>query len=148
MRRRAGGRNIVRADAVDEEELEFAGDQIERVFTALALVAESGAAALLEAELLLVDEVRFEQELDRRGDVQEVRILLDEGTCPELEVPLETAELLIALDGSTTLDRAIERTARRLDLSKREASQLRHDALATVRELFELGFFELARVHA
>jgi len=148
MRRRASGRNIVRADAVDEEELEFAGDQIERVFTALALVAESGAAAILDAELLLADEVRFDQELDRRGDVQETRILLDEGTCPELELPLETAELLIALDGSTTLDRAIERTARRLDLSKREASQLRHDALATVRELFELGFFELARVHA
>jgi methylase of polypeptide subunit release factors len=143
MRRRAGARNIVRADGADEDELEFAGDQIERVFTALATVAESGAAAILDARLSLADEVRFEQELDRRGDVQEIRILLNEGTCPELEIPLRTAELLIALDGSTTLARAIDRTARRFDLGKREASELRHDALATVRELFELGFFEL-----
>jgi methylase of polypeptide subunit release factors len=148
MRRRDSEHNIVRADPADEEELEFASDQIERVFTALELVAESGAGAILDAELTLAEEVRFDQELDRRGDVQEIRILLDEGTCPEVELSLEVAELLTSLDGATTLDRAIERTARRLDLSKREAAELRHDAMRVVRDLFEQGFFELVRVHA
>jgi hypothetical protein len=78
--------------------------------------------------------------------VREVRIALEEGTCAEVELPLEVAELLISLDGSTTLNRAIERTARRLELSKREAAELRHDALRVGRDLFEQGFFELAGV--
>lgn len=148
MRKRDGAANIVRADPVDEEELEFASDQIERVFIALAFVAESGAAAILDAELLLAEEVRFDQELDRRGDVRETRVFLDEGTCSELELSSEVAEVLMTLDGSTTVERAIARTARRLDLSKRETSELRHEAVRVVRELFELGFFELVRVHA
>ncbi len=148
MRRRDGDHHVVRADPVDEDELEFASDQIERVFAALALVAEEGAAAIGEARLTLAEEVRFDQELDRRGEVQEIRVVLDEGTCPDFDLEPETAEVLIALDGHTTLDQAIERTVRRLDLGRREASELRHDALRVVRELFEQGFFELVRVHA
>ena len=148
MRKRDGDHHVVRADPVDEDELEFASDQIERVFDALALVAEEGAAAILDARLTLADDVRFDQELDRHGEVQEVRIVLDTGTCPELELDLDTAELLTTLDGDRTLEQAIERYARRLELGKREASELRHDALQAVRELFEQGFFELVRVHA
>ncbi len=148
MRKRDGDHHVVRADPVDEDELEFASDQIERVFAALTLIAEEGAGAIIEARLSLADEVRFEQELDRHGEVREVRIALDEGTCPELELELETAELLATLDGQRTLDRAIERTVRRLELGKREASDLRHDAVRVTRELFEQGFFELVRVHA
>jgi methylase of polypeptide subunit release factors len=145
MRKREGDHHVVRADPVDEEELEFASDQIERVFAALALIAEDGAAAILQTRLRLAEEVRFEQELDRRGDVQEVRVVLDEGTCPELELEPETAELLTTLDGDRTLHEAIERTVRRLELGRREASALRHDALHATRELFEQGFFELVR---
>ncbi len=148
LRKRDGDHHVVRADPVDEEELEFASDQIERVFAALALVAEEGASAVTEARLMLTDEVRFEQELDRHGEVQETRIVLDEGTCFDFELESETAELLITLDGHTTFDEAVERTARRLELGKREAAELRHDALRVVRELFEQGFFELVRVHA
>jgi len=148
MRKRDGEHNVVRADAADEEELEFASDQVERVFAALAFVARSGATAILDAELMLADEVRFDQELDRRGEIREVRIVLEEGTYPEVELPLEVAELLTSLDGATTLARAIERTARRFELSKRETAELRHDALRVARELFEQGFFELTRVRA
>jgi SAM-dependent methyltransferase len=148
MRKRDGEHHVVRADPVDEDELEFASDQIERVFAALALIGEEGASAILEARLTLAEEVRFDQELDRRGDVQEIRIMLDEGTCPEVELELKTAELLTMLDGHKTLDQAIERTVRRHELGKREATELRHDALHVVRELFEQGFFELVRVHA
>src|SRR5437773_12301421 len=145
MRKRDSEHHVVRADPADEDELEFASDQIERVFAALALVAEEGASAILEARLTLADEVRFDQELDRQGDVQEIRIVLDEGTCPELELELKTAELLTMLDGEKTLDQAIEKTVRRHELGKREASDLRHDALRVVRELVEQGFFELVR---
>ena len=148
MRKRAGDHHIVRADPVDEEELEYASDQIERVFAALALIAEEGASAITEACLTLAEEVRFDQELDRHGEVQEIRIVLDEGTCPDFELELETAEVLTTLDGHTTLDQAVERTVRRRELGRREASELRHDALRVVRELFEQGFFELVRVHA
>ena len=148
MRKRDADQHQIRADPVDEEELEFASDQIERVFAALALVAEEGASAILEARLALTEEVRFDQELDRHGDVQEIRIVLDEGTCPDLELELETAEVLTTLDGHRTLDQAINHTVRRLELGKREAAELRHDALGVVRELFELGFFDFVRVHA
>ena len=92
--------------------------------------------------------MRFDQELDLRGEVQEVRIVLDEGTCPELELELDVAELLTTLDGHRTLDQAIERIVRRQELGKREASELRADAVHAVRELFEQGFFDLVLVHA
>ncbi|HEX7525270.1 MAG TPA: methyltransferase, partial [Gaiellaceae bacterium] len=137
MRKRDAEHHMVRADPVDEEELEFASDQIERVFAALTLLAEEGASAILEARLVLAEEVRFDQELDRHGDVQEVRILLDEGTCPDFELELETAEVLTTLDGHRTLDQAVDRIVRRLDLDKRGAAELRHDTLRVVRELFE-----------
>jgi methylase of polypeptide subunit release factors len=143
MRRREGD-NVVRADGVDDEELEFASDQIERVFTALRLVAERGASVIDDVRLRLADDVRFDQELDRHGDVQEVRIVLDEGTCPDVELEWETADVLTTLDGHTTLEQAVDRTARRLDLEKRETAELRADARKVVRELFELGFFEIA----
>ena len=148
LRRKERDHHIVRADPVDEEELEFASGQIERVFTALGLIAEEGASAVLQARLTLAEDVHFEQELDRSGEVQDLRIVLDEGTCFELELELDTAEVLMALDGDRTLDRAIDRVARTLDLDKREASALRHDAERVVLELFEQGFFELVRPHA
>lgn len=145
MRKRSSDHHLIRADPVDEEELEFASDQIERVFTALALLAEDGAIAVARAQLRLAEDVRFDQQLDRHGNVQEIRISLDEGTCPELEIELETAEALTALDGHTTLDEAVDRTARRRGLDRRETAELRHDLLQVARELFELGFFDIVR---
>jgi hypothetical protein len=53
-----------------------------------------------------------------------------------------------ALEGHTTLDQAVERTVRRFELDKREASELRHDVRRVARELLEQGFFDLVRVHA
>jgi SAM-dependent methyltransferase len=142
MHRRAGERHAVRADPVDEDELEFASDQIERVFTALAAFAEDGDD-VFERRFRLADDVRFDQELDRSGAVTSTTVVLDEGTCPDLEVDLETAEVLTALDGATTLDQAVQRVARREDLSKRELAELRRDARRVARDLLELGVLEL-----
>jgi len=142
MHRRPGDHHIVRADAVDEDELEFASDQIARVFAALAALAQDGDA-VLDRRVRLADEVRFDQELDRKGAVTSTLVVLDEGTCPDVEIDLETAEVLAALDGATTLEQAVQRVARREDLSKREAAELGRDVRRVARDLLELGVLEL-----
>jgi hypothetical protein len=133
----------VRADAVDEDELEFASDQIERVFAALAELAQHGDA-VLDRRLRLTADARFDQALDRDGDVTSTTLALDEGTCPDVEVDLEVAEVLTALDGATTLDQAVQRVARREELSKREIAGLRRDVRRLARDLLEQGVLELA----
>jgi methylase of polypeptide subunit release factors len=142
MHRRAGDRHVVRADAVDEDELEYASDQIERVFRALEAIAHDGDA-VLDGRFRLVDDAQFDQELDRTGAVTSTTLLLDEGTCPEWELSVETAAVLVALDGATTLDQAVARVARREDLSKREAGELRDEMRDLARDLFEVGALEL-----
>jgi len=140
MHRRAGEHHIVRADSVDEDELEFASDQIERVFAALAALAEDGDA-VLDRRLRLADEARFEQDLDRTGAVTSTVLVLDEGTCPDVEVDVDTADVLAELDG-TTLEEAVAAVARREDLSRREADELRRDVERVARDLLELGVLE------
>ena len=142
MHRRAGDHHIVRADAVDEDELEFASDQIARVFAALAALAQDGDA-VLDRRLRLAGDVRFDQELDRTGSVTSTLLVLDEGTCPDVEIDLDTAEVLTALDGATTIDQAVQRVARREELSKREAAELGRDLRRVARDLLELGILEL-----
>jgi methylase of polypeptide subunit release factors len=142
MHRRAGRHHVVRADGVDEDELEYASDQIDRVFTALAAISEDGDA-VLDRRLRLAEEARFEQELDRTGAVTSTVLVLDEGTCPDVELELETAEVLTALDGATTLDQAVARVARREELSHRETEELRGDARRLARDLLEQGVLEL-----
>ena len=143
MHRRAGDRHVVRSDAVDEDELEYASDQIERVFRALEAVARDGDA-VLDGRLRLVEEAQFDQELDRTGAVTSTSLLLDEGTCPEWELSVETAAVLVALDGATTLDQAVARVARREDLSKRETGELRDEVRDLARDLLEVGVLEPA----
>jgi len=141
MHKRAGDRHIVRADGVDEDELEFASDQIDRVFTALAAIARDGDA-VLDGRLRLVEETRFDQELDRTGAVTSTMLVLDEGTCTDWELTVEEADVLVALDGATTLDQAVARVARREELSKSEAAELRRDVRDLARDLLELGALE------
>ena len=142
LHKRTGAENLVRADAVDEDELEFASDQIERVFSALGALAVDGDA-VLDRHLRLADDVRFDQELDRTGAVTSTVLVLDEGTCPDVELELDAAEVLTSLDGSRSLDKAVQRVARREDLSKREAAELRDDMRRLARDLLEQGILEL-----
>ena len=142
MHKRDADAHIVRADAVDEDELEYASDQIARVFVSLAALAQDGDA-VLDRYLRLADDVRFDQELDRTGAVTSTVLVLDEGTCPDVELELELAEVLTALDGSTTLDKAVQRIARREDLSKRETAELHGDVRTLARDLLEQGILEL-----
>jgi methylase of polypeptide subunit release factors len=142
MHKRAGDRHLVRADSVDEDELEFASDQIERVFNALTAIARDGDS-VLDRHLRLVEETRFDQELDRTGAVTSTLLVLDEGTCFDWELSVDEADVLVALDGATTLDQAVARVARREDLSKSEAAELRRDVRDLARDLLETGALEL-----
>jgi methylase of polypeptide subunit release factors len=143
MHRRAGDRHIVRADPADEDELEYASEQLERVFVALAEIAQHGPDAVLERRMRLAPDTRIDQEIDRTGAVTSTTLLLDEGTCPDFEIDLETASVLTSLDGATTLDQAVQRVARREDLSKRDVAALRGDVRRLARDLLETGVLEL-----
>jgi methylase of polypeptide subunit release factors len=143
LHRRAGDRHVVRADPVDEDELEFASDQIERVFGALAAIAREGDA-VLERPLRLAEEARFDQQLDREGVITSTLLVLDEGTCPEFELDADAADALMELGAGATLDEAVERVARREGLTSRDASSLRRDVRRLARDLFEQGVLELA----
>jgi hypothetical protein len=68
----------------------------------------------------------------------------DEGTCPDVELELDTADVLVELDGGTTLEDAVASVSRRERLSSRETAALRSDARRVARNLLELGVLELA----
>jgi hypothetical protein len=142
MHKRPGDDHIVRADVVDEDELEFASDQVARVFAAFEALARDGDT-ILERRLRLVEDVRFDQRLDHTGAVLSTFLALDEGTNPYVELELETADVLIELNGKRTLERAVDRVARREKLSKRDTAALARDARRMARNLLELGALEL-----
>jgi len=113
------GRNLVHAEPVDEDELEHAGPQVERVLSGLALLAED----MLDGRAFrLVEDAWFREELDHEGDVTGVTLVLDEGTHPELEIEPEEIDVLVDPDGITA------------DSAGREL----------LRALVELGFVEPA----
>ena len=143
LHRRAGTDHVIRTDPVEEDELEFASDQIARVFAAFEALAQDGDA-VLDRPLRLVEDVRIDQELDRAGTITSTVLVLNEGTCPDLELEPDTAEVLTQLDGVTTLHTAVRRVARRDRLSKRQSSELAREARDAARELLELGALEIA----
>ncbi len=118
LRKRAGAAHGVRADAVDEDDLEHAGAQARRVLDGLALLAHG---RLTGRRFRLVDTAGFREELDSDGDVVETTLALDEGTHPELEIDPEDVDVLTAPDGIT-----VESVGEEL-----------------LRELLELGFLEV-----
>jgi methylase of polypeptide subunit release factors len=130
LHKRPGEVHMIRTDSADEDELEFAGDQIERVFDALALVADvDDPKDLLDVRLALAEETQIEYTADEDG----AHIVLEEGTWPELDVEDETADVLAELDGRATLAEAIDRAR----------VPRRRSTLEELQELLELGMLEL-----
>jgi methylase of polypeptide subunit release factors len=143
LHRRDGRDHAIRVDPIEEDDLEDAGPQIERAFAGQSYLATVPSdEALLDARLALVEDVRIDRSFDPDGG-EAATVLLHEGTMPELEVNPETADVIGLLDGSVTLGRAIERTSKQLELTRRSASELRREAVDAARELIELGFVEL-----
>jgi methylase of polypeptide subunit release factors len=143
LHRRSGSEHAIRVDPIEEDDLEDAGPQIERAFAAHAYLSTIRSdEALLDGAFELVEDVRLDRSFDADGG-EAATVVLHEGTMPELEVNPETADVLASLDGNVTLGRAIERVTKRLELTRRSASELRREAVDAVRELLELGFIDL-----
>jgi hypothetical protein len=143
LHRREGGEHVIRVDAVDPEDLEFAGDQVERVFASHARLAELALpTGLLDETLVLAREVRVEHRRDPSSREPDTILTLEEGTNVDYELDPDVAEVVAVLDGTLTLGRAIDRVVRAFDLDRREAEELRRDSLDEAQDLLALGLAE------
>jgi methylase of polypeptide subunit release factors len=144
-KRRGGGE--VRVDAIEEEELEVADDQIRRAFAARERLSTlDGDGDLLEERLSLGMAVSLEQELEPEDDgpaIVEARIQLIEGTSSVVEVEPDVLDVVESLDGHRPLHGVVDEVADRLGLSADERVQLERDAVAAARELLELGALDM-----
>jgi methylase of polypeptide subunit release factors len=143
LHRTAQPQQTARIDSLDEEDLDDAGDQIQRAFAARERLSSLGAAdGLLDAKLSLAAAIELERELEpksgRAVDV-EGRVELSEGTKHAVDVTADAQEVVAMLDGARALGDVIEGAAARLGLSDEEASALRDETLDVSRELLELG---------
>jgi methylase of polypeptide subunit release factors len=130
LHKRPGRVHMIRTDPVDEDDLEYAGDQVERVFKALERVAEiDDPVELLDERLALVDDANIQQSAGEEG----ATVILEEGTWHEVDVDDETVDVLVELDGRATLAEAIDRAR----------VPRRRSTLAEIQELLELGIVEL-----
>jgi hypothetical protein len=130
LHKRPGEVHMIRTDPVDEDELEYAGDQVERVFKALERVAGiDDPVELLDERLALVEDANIQQSAGEEG----ATVILEEGTWHEVEIDDETVDVLVELDGRTTLAEALDRAR----------VPRRRSTLADVQELLELGIVEL-----
>ena len=130
LHKRPGPVYMTRTDPVDEDELEYAGDQVERVFRALELVAGiDDPVQLLGERLALVEDANVQQSALEDG----ATVILEGGTWHEVEIDDETVDVLAELDGRATLAEAIDRAR----------VPRRRSTLADVQELLEVGILEL-----
>jgi methylase of polypeptide subunit release factors len=142
-RRSEGPEPTVRTDVVDSDEVEEAGDQVERAFEARARLAElERDADLLDERVGAAMAMRLELDLDpRRGSpvVSESRVLLLDGTQQVVEGSAEALELIGLLDAGQPLAASCDAVVEKLGLSPAAASRLRRDAVELCTELLELG---------
>jgi SAM-dependent methyltransferase len=130
LHKRAGDVHVIRTDSAEEDDLEYASDQIGRVFGALELVARvDDPSELLGERVTLAQEARIEQAVGEEG----ARVVLEGGTWPELQVDDETADVLVELDGQVTLADAFDRAR----------VPRRRSTLEDLQELLELGILGL-----
>jgi methylase of polypeptide subunit release factors len=127
LHRRAGGNYSVRADSVDEDELEVADEQIQRAFAARARLDDID---LLEARLGHPEELVIEEE----------SVVLEGGTQPVVEASSLATDVLVELDGAMTLAEVIELVAENNGASP---ATLEREVVGPVRELLELGALRL-----
>ncbi|HVA29809.1 MAG TPA: methyltransferase [Gaiellaceae bacterium] len=146
LHRRPGTGYSARVDAIDDDALDHAGDQIQRAFAARVRLAELGKPAeLLEARLAIGAPIRLERELEPGGGrpgVSVAEVEMSDGTNPTVGASANALEVVAALDGGTKLADVVQGVAEKLGLSEKQTGELRHDALELMRELLELGALE------
>ena len=137
----------LRIDPIDDDDLDDAGEQIQRAFAARTQLAGlNGNDKLLDARLAIAMPLRIEEELepeDGRAVVVAGRIDLSEGTKHEVETTSEALEVVASLDSRLPLGEIIHVTAEELGLSDAETTRLRRAAVGVSRELLELGALRL-----
>lgn len=144
LHKRAGKEHTIRLDSAESDELEFAGEQIERVFASHARLAElPSVEALLEETVVLAREVRIDRVVQPGTREPETVLALEEGTFVEFELDPDVAEVVRLLDGTLTLGRAVERVVRAFELDRRDAAELRRDTITEIEELLAFGIAEL-----
>jgi hypothetical protein len=143
LHKRASEQNVIRVDAVDADELEFAGDQIERVFASHTRLDGLDDEGLLGQTVVLASDVRVERVADPGSRDPDTVLFLDEGTNVEYELDPDVAEVIAVLDGDLTLGRAVDRVSRAFELDRGEIAELLRDSLDEVRDLLALGIAEL-----
>ena len=142
LHRRPGG-GEARVDAVDEDDLEDADEQVRRAFAARARLSSLDGDDLLDECLSLAMDVSLERELEADGGIAEARIRLREGTGSVVDVEADVLDVVASLEGRPL--RAVIRTVGdRYDLSATERAQLERAAVETARELLELGALAFA----
>jgi methyltransferase family protein len=144
LRRRAGGRNWVREDALPLERLEPAGDHALRVFAAQDFLRElEDERALLDTRLVLVDQHRLEQTLRCDGGafiVEAQTLSLGEGLGFRVGIDRYTTALLPHLDGAKPVRDVLALAAAGVELEEDERERFVPAALPVIRRLLELGF--------
>ncbi len=143
LHKRDADENVIRIDTVDADDLEFASEQIERVFASHARLDGIDDTGLLEQTIVLAPDVRVERLLDPGSREPDTVLVLDEGTNVEYELDPDVAEVIAVLDGGLTLGRAIDRVSRAFELDRREVAELRGDSIDEARDLLALGIAEL-----
>jgi methylase of polypeptide subunit release factors len=148
LHRRPGGGQAIRLDPVDEDDLDEAGDQIQRAFESWTALAElRGPRRLLDARVSVAMTLRLERELEpqeaRAIDV-DGRIELADGMKWAVDATADAQEVIASLDGGLTVGAVIEATGDRLGLSDDELAQLEDEVLDLVELLIELGALKVA----
>jgi methylase of polypeptide subunit release factors len=137
LHRRPGRRHGARVDAIDDEALEAAGEQVRRAFAGRAALAELRRAEdLLDTKPELVMRLELEQDLvpRRSGNaVTAARVQLVDGTSSTIETTPEAAAVVLRLDGTAKLRRLVGRAT----------PSVRKETLRLCRDLVELGAVQL-----
>src|SRR5207248_10862505 len=128
-----------RVDGLDDESLEAAGEQVRRAFAGRAALAELRRTDdLLDTRPELAMRVELEQEIvpRRSGNaVAGARVQLVDGTSSTVETTPAALDVVLRLDGASSLRRLVGRAA----------PGVQREALRLSRELLELGALEVKR---
>jgi methylase of polypeptide subunit release factors len=143
LHRHAEGRQTIRLDPVDEEDLNEAGDQIQLAFENWYAFSDLTAPTrLLDSRVSVGMPLRLERELEPQGaraiDV-EGRIELADGMKQAVDATADAQEVIASLDGGLKLRAVVEATGDRLGLSADELAELEEEVLEVSRVLLELG---------
>jgi len=142
LHKRPGG-GEARIDSIDADDLDVAGEQIQRAFAARARLSElDGRDELLEQRLSLEMAFSMEQELEPRNgaaSIVDTWIQVSEGTNSAVNVEPGVLDVVASLDGRTQLGDVIRTVAGRLGLSRNELTRLERGTVRAMRELLELG---------